>query len=210
MSILYVSVCVPDKEKYKYTYKAQYVCVCLTSSVTLCSFSIYEGWLNGECCRNNTVQLEAAPLTLMQLKWLLCQRSRLFRWKRSKGVLFSLWLALTLNTAISQQWFQPVKWHVAAFASQQEEGNKEEYLLLGPEKVDCIVFRAQRHWLPVGDEPVSQSSSPYPWECWHFQCDGSVCSFLAFSCCFTSADHYFHLACSAECVSHIINYLLSG
>lgn len=89
------------------------------------------------------------------------------------------------------------------------EGNEEEHLLLGPEKKKSTALCSEkRHWLPVGDEPVSQSSSPYICECWHFQCDESFCLFLALSGCFTSADYCFYLACRGEWASHcsVVNY----
>lgn len=71
-------------------------------------------------------------------------KRQLFGWKRSNRVLFSYRLAPTLNTAVSQQPSQPVKWHGALFALQWEEGNEVEHLLLGLKKKSTALCSEHR------------------------------------------------------------------
>lgn len=182
--------------------------------VTLCSgrwgrlVSIELWFINVNGSGNDTVQLWVALLTLMHQKWLLCERGSCSvgrgQKKKKKRTLFSSWL--TLNTAISQHPSQPVRWHGCGFCSAVGGGKtRKDVCLLGPgkkkstalcsESTETLI--ASRRWAAV-----SQSSSPYPCERWHFHRDGSFCSFLALSCCFKSAADCFYLACRAVWQPH--------
>ena len=127
------------------------------------------------------VQLCAVRLTLMHQKRASSWKRQLFVQKRSKGALF--FLSACSDTEHSHQ---PAMFRagrndmVAAFClAVGRRENKEK------NRLHCL-RRVQRHWLPVWDEPVNQSSSPYPCACWHFQRDRR---FSGFFCLFA---HFLH------------------
>lgn len=82
---------------------------------------------------------------------------QLFRWTKSKGVVLSSWLALAMNTAMSQQPSQPIKWHtVAALVALQWDGGKRGgKSSVGPWKKKLTALCSEKKWLPVRDEPIS-------------------------------------------------------
>lgn len=139
------------------TYRTHYTC----SDSLLCRMemvSVYGVVVDKcECCWNVTVADAAADTNSPEM----ASKRQLLRWKRSTGIILSSWVALTLSTAITQTIIPAIQMKCCSFCSGSgEKARQGRTSSVGPWK-NYIVIRIQRHWFPEGDEPVSQSSSPW-------------------------------------------------
>lgn len=95
-----------------------WICVCVCNKECMQGG---EAWCwrpvhNGEYCGNSTVAVAGGADNTNAPEMASVSKTQLFRWNRSKVILFSFQLALTLNTAISWRPCQPFKWQVFCLA----------------------------------------------------------------------------------------------